>query len=44
LGPNLNRLPSMLLQAPQTLKMPSAPSTLLSQTPPGTWTPELHLT
>lgn len=45
LGPNLNRLLSMLiLPALLTLKVLSAPSILLSQTPLGTWTPEPPLT
>lgn len=45
LGPNLSRLLSMLiLPALLTLKVLSAPSILLSQTPLGTWTPEPPLT
>jgi hypothetical protein len=42
LGQVLNRLHSMsILPAQLTLQMLSAPSILLSQTPLGTWTPEL---
>lgn len=45
LGPNLSRLLSMLiLPTLLTLKVFSAPSILLSQTPLGTWTPEPPLT
>jgi hypothetical protein len=42
LGPNLSRLLLMsTLLVQLTLQMLSAPSILLSQTPLGTWTPEL---